>query len=154
IPARTTWGQAGSGRKRGARPVELVRQRRERSAKCLALGCSRTSSTGRTSCTMRGSVAGDFRSSWCRDRITHHPSAPTRPRRSALTPSSHTAHLHRLVAGIQHHDPGAADELFRRVTLRLECLARRMLRCYPLVRAQEQTDDVLQGASLRLLETL
>ncbi len=73
---------------------------------------------------------------------------------SAPSSSWHTEHLHRLVAGIQKHDPVAANELFHRVILRLECLARRMLRRYPVVRAQEQTADVLQGASLRLLGAL
>jgi RNA polymerase sigma factor (sigma-70 family) len=70
-------------------------------------------------------------------------------------PSSlRTEHLHSLLARWQQGERQAADELIRRVGHRLECLARGMLRCYPTVRAREQTADVLQEASLRLLKAL
>jgi RNA polymerase sigma-70 factor (ECF subfamily) len=51
-------------------------------------------------------------------------------------------------------DPAAADELFRRLGERLERLARKMLRGFPAVRRWEGTGDVLQNASLRLLQAL
>src|SRR5262249_40359346 len=51
-------------------------------------------------------------------------------------------------------DPAAADELFRRLGERLERLARRMLRGFPKVGRWERTPDVVQNASLRLLQAL
>jgi RNA polymerase sigma-70 factor (ECF subfamily) len=47
-----------------------------------------------------------------------------------------------------------SDELLRHVGGRLERLARKMLRGFPAVRRWEQTDDVLQNATLRLLRAL
>jgi RNA polymerase sigma factor (sigma-70 family) len=74
---------------------------------------------------------------------------------SALQPSSlATQQLHPLLARWQQGDRQAADELIRRVGLRLEALASRMLRRYPVVRTQAQTSDVMQEASLRLLKAL
>src|SRR5438874_5131516 len=58
--------------------------------------------------------------------------------------------LDRMRAG----DPAARDELFRHACGRLERLTRRMLRDFPGVRRWEQTDDVLQGALVRLLRAL
>jgi RNA polymerase sigma-70 factor (ECF subfamily) len=58
--------------------------------------------------------------------------------------------LDRMRAGV----PGADDELFRHMGGRLERLARKMLRGFPAVRRWEQTADVLQQASLRLLQAL
>jgi RNA polymerase sigma-70 factor (ECF subfamily) len=58
--------------------------------------------------------------------------------------------LSRIEAG----DPAARDELLRGVAGRLERLARKMLRQFPQVRRWAQTDDVLQGAALRLLRAL
>ena len=51
-------------------------------------------------------------------------------------------------------DAGAADQLFRAVGARLECLAHRMVRGFPKVRALTETADVLQSSLLRLLNTL
>src|SRR5262249_22046187 len=68
--------------------------------------------------------------------------------------SLHTQHLICLVQRMRQGDPSASNELLRRAGERLECLARRMLRGYPVVRAQEQTADVLQVASLGLLDAL
>jgi RNA polymerase sigma-70 factor (ECF subfamily) len=66
-------------------------------------------------------------------------------------PSTYLRHLvDRLRAG----DEAASNELLRRAGDRLEGLAHRMLRCYPNVRRYEQTGDVLQGATLRLLRAL
>src|SRR5579885_1307392 len=51
-------------------------------------------------------------------------------------------------------DATAFDELLRCACERLHNLARKMLRSYPNVHRWEQTDDVLQNASLRLYRTL
>src|ERR1700677_4641357 len=48
----------------------------------------------------------------------------------------------------------AADDLLRIVIVRLEKLARRMLRTFPNVRVLADTDNVLQNSLLRLLRTL
>jgi RNA polymerase sigma factor (sigma-70 family) len=58
--------------------------------------------------------------------------------------------LDRLRAG----DPSARDELLNIAADRLSRLARKMLRGYPGVRRWEQTDDVLQNASMRLCRAL
>ena len=68
--------------------------------------------------------------------------------------SLHTAHLAHLVERMRQGDPLATDELIRRTGLRLEALARQMLRRYPGVRAQVQTADVVQESRLRLLAAL
>ena len=60
------------------------------------------------------------------------------------------AWLDRLAAG----DRTAPDELLRHVGGRLRALTRQMLRGYPGVHRWEQTDDVLQGALVRLLRAL
>src|SRR5262245_11278927 len=67
---------------------------------------------------------------------------PMPPSTSALR----TEHLPGLLARWRQGDAVAADELIRRVTPRLECLARQMLRRYPVVRGQVQTADVMQEA--------
>lgn len=51
-------------------------------------------------------------------------------------------------------DTKAADELLRLVMARLEKLANRMLRSFPNIRNQVETEDVLQNSLLRLLHTL
>jgi RNA polymerase sigma-70 factor (ECF subfamily) len=51
-------------------------------------------------------------------------------------------------------DCAATDELFRHLGDRLVRLANKMLRSFPAVRRWEQTQDVLQNASLRLLRAL
>jgi RNA polymerase sigma factor (sigma-70 family) len=68
--------------------------------------------------------------------------------------SLHTEHLAPLLARMQQGDQAAIDELIRRTAIRLEELARRMLRRFPIVRGQVQTGDVVQEASLRLLNAL
>src|SRR5262249_52752595 len=77
--------------------------------------------------------------------------------RSPLSPSGQsprTAQLHDWLTRMNAGDQRARDELLRSVTLRLEVLARRMLRRFPQLRRWEQTDDVLQGALLGLLAAL
>jgi RNA polymerase sigma-70 factor (ECF subfamily) len=68
--------------------------------------------------------------------------------------SFRTSHLLGLVDRMRAGDPAAADELFRRLGERLERLARKMLRGFPAVRRWEQTVDLVQKASLRLLQAL
>lgn len=51
-------------------------------------------------------------------------------------------------------DPKAADELFRSIGNRLDHLARRMLAGFPTVKHYAETDDVVQGASMRLLTAI
>jgi RNA polymerase sigma-70 factor (ECF subfamily) len=62
--------------------------------------------------------------------------------------------MRQLVARLQEGDGRASDELLRRAGARLEALARRMLCRFPNVGRYEQTGDVLQGATLRLLRAL
>jgi RNA polymerase sigma factor (sigma-70 family) len=58
--------------------------------------------------------------------------------------------LQRMQAG----DRGGLDELLRHACDRLQRLARRMLGDHPAVKRWAQTDDVLQGALLRLARAL
>jgi RNA polymerase sigma-70 factor (ECF subfamily) len=51
-------------------------------------------------------------------------------------------------------DQDAADCLFREVGQRLEVIARKMLRAFPVLRGCAETGDVLQGSLVRLLNTL
>jgi RNA polymerase sigma factor (TIGR02999 family) len=63
--------------------------------------------------------------------------------------------LHPLVERIQQGDRAASDQLLRCCADRLESLVRKMLRRYfPHGRPLDDTDDILQNASLRLLRTL
>jgi RNA polymerase sigma-70 factor (ECF subfamily) len=63
----------------------------------------------------------------------------------------HTAELRDLLA---RSDRAARDELLRRVQENLRRLAHNLLRSYPSVVRWEATDDVLNGAMLRLLRAL
>src|SRR5215471_11990239 len=69
-------------------------------------------------------------------------------------PSVNTKHLHHLLDRMRAGDGAAREELLRQTCARLEVLARKMLRRFPTVKAWAQTDDVLQGALLRLLRSL
>lgn len=55
---------------------------------------------------------------------------------------------------LRNGDAAACDGLLRCACERLHNLAHKMLRSYPNVHRWEQTDDVLQNASLRLYRTL
>jgi RNA polymerase sigma-70 factor (ECF subfamily) len=66
----------------------------------------------------------------------------------------HTTQIQRWTRLLREGDRAAPDELVRAAAGRLEALARKMLRGFPGVRRYEQTDDVLQGALLRLLRAL
>jgi RNA polymerase sigma-70 factor (ECF subfamily) len=68
--------------------------------------------------------------------------------------SVRTTQLHAWLDRLHAGDRAAADALLRATAGRLERLARRMLRGFPNVRPWADTDDVLQGALLRLLRTL
>jgi RNA polymerase sigma-70 factor (ECF subfamily) len=65
-----------------------------------------------------------------------------------------TARMHDYLGRMQAGDQEAAGALIRAVGGRLERLARRMLRGFPNVRRWADSDDVLQGALVRLLRTL
>jgi RNA polymerase sigma-70 factor (ECF subfamily) len=65
-----------------------------------------------------------------------------------------TLRLHRCVERWQAGDRAAGDELLRALGVRLEHLARKMLRDFPNVRQWAETLDVLQGSLIRLLHTL
>jgi RNA polymerase sigma factor (sigma-70 family) len=69
-------------------------------------------------------------------------------------PSAHTTQLHDWLERIRAGDLAARDDLLRCLGLRLERLARKMLRRYPRVQRWADTDDVLQNALLRLLRAL
>src|SRR5438045_2374951 len=69
-------------------------------------------------------------------------------------PTLSTKELHGWLDRMRAGDPAAADELVRRVGGRLERLAHKMLRRYRNVRRWADTDDVYQGAMLRLLHSL
>jgi RNA polymerase sigma-70 factor (ECF subfamily) len=71
-----------------------------------------------------------------------------------MTDSLRTSQLLSLLDRMRAGALGADDELFRHMGGRLERLARKMLRGFPAVRRWEQTADVLQQASLRLLQAL
>jgi RNA polymerase sigma-70 factor (ECF subfamily) len=55
---------------------------------------------------------------------------------------------------MQGGDLGAREEILRHVRGRLERLTRKMLQDYPRVKRYEETDDVLQRATVRLLDAL
>jgi RNA polymerase sigma factor (sigma-70 family) len=65
-----------------------------------------------------------------------------------------TTNMHRWIDALRAGDDRAAEDLLRAVGGRLDRLARRMLKGFPNVRRWADTDDVLQGASLRLFRTL
>lgn len=65
-----------------------------------------------------------------------------------------TAALDDLLGRARAGCPSAWDELLGRSQQQFENLARRMLRGFPAVRRAEDTADVLQGATIRLLRAL
>jgi RNA polymerase sigma-70 factor (ECF subfamily) len=68
--------------------------------------------------------------------------------------SFRTSQLLTLLERLRAGDRAAADELFQHAGDRLERLARKMLRGFPAVRRWEETGDILQDASVRLLRAL
>jgi RNA polymerase sigma-70 factor (ECF subfamily) len=69
-------------------------------------------------------------------------------------PSFNTIRLQDLLARMKAGDPESRNELVRASQNRLETLARRMLRNFPKVGRWADTDDVFQGAIMRLLRAL
>jgi RNA polymerase sigma factor (sigma-70 family) len=69
-------------------------------------------------------------------------------------PPLDTQRLQDCVGRWQAGDRNAADELLAAAAARLQHLAHRMLRGFPTVRPYAETGDVLQGALLRLLNSL
>jgi RNA polymerase sigma-70 factor (ECF subfamily) len=67
---------------------------------------------------------------------------------------STTAHLRLLLGRLRAGDDAAFGVLLDHFEGRFRSLARRMLRSFPDVRHHEQTDDVLQGALMRLHSAL
>ena len=65
-----------------------------------------------------------------------------------------TTELHDLLGRVAAADRPARDELVRRTAGNLERLTRKMLHGYPTVRRWEETADVVQQATLRLLRAL
>ncbi len=87
------------------------------------------------------------------------PPAPTPPALSSRDhtvddPLIQTTSLLAMLTRYREGDTAALDELLRRINGRLERLATRMLRSYPVVRDHEQTADVLQNALIRLTRAL
>jgi RNA polymerase sigma-70 factor (ECF subfamily) len=68
--------------------------------------------------------------------------------------SSQTLHTQAYLDRIRGGDEAARGELLASACERLRNLARKMLKGYPNVHRWEQTDDVLQNATLRLHRTL
>lgn len=71
-----------------------------------------------------------------------------------LDASPHTEQLRGWLVRMRAGDAAATDELIRHVGQRLERLTRQMLRGHPALKRWTETDDVLQGALLRLLRAL
>lgn len=65
-----------------------------------------------------------------------------------------TTFMRQLVDRYQQGDAAASDELLRRISVRMQGIARRMLRRFPGVQRWEQSEDVVQNAILRLLRAL
>src|SRR3978361_1443144 len=69
-------------------------------------------------------------------------------------PAFNSINLQEFIRRWQAGGRGAADDLLRATSTRLEKLARRMTRSFPNVRGQADTSDVLQNSLMRLLRTL
>jgi RNA polymerase sigma-70 factor (ECF subfamily) len=68
--------------------------------------------------------------------------------------SGHTARLQHWLDRMRDGDDQARNDLFAHAAERLRRLTSRMLRRFPALRRWEQTDDVLQNATLRLHRAL
>jgi RNA polymerase sigma-70 factor (ECF subfamily) len=69
-------------------------------------------------------------------------------------PTGHTQRLQHWLDRMHAGDEQARNQLFAHAGERLRQLTRRMLRRFPTLRRWEQTDDVLQNATLRLYRAL
>src|SRR5262249_29392867 len=85
----------------------------------------------------------------------HQPWCFSRSRGLDMTdPSPQTVHIQACLDRLRGGDEAARGELLDSACGRLRQLARKMLRGYPNVHRWEQTDDVLQNATLRLQRAL
>jgi RNA polymerase sigma factor (sigma-70 family) len=82
---------------------------------------------------------------------TTHDSEATVPMATTGEP---TSELDGLLERLRQGDTAARNEVVERACERLRRLTRRMLRNYPGVRRWSETDDVLQGAMIRLHRSL
>jgi len=71
-----------------------------------------------------------------------------------MSDADHSTEIQNCVNRLQAGDRSALDDLLNRATLRLGRLARKMLADFPGVHRWEETDDVLQNATLRLCRAL
>jgi RNA polymerase sigma-70 factor (ECF subfamily) len=69
-------------------------------------------------------------------------------------PSPETVQLQRWVQRMQSGDPAASEELFRHLGVRMQQLTRRMLNRHPAIRRWTESNDVFQGAVVRLCRAL
>jgi RNA polymerase sigma-70 factor (ECF subfamily) len=69
-------------------------------------------------------------------------------------PAGHTARLQHWLERMHQGDDRAPEHLIRHAEERLRRLTHKMLRNFPALRRWEQTDDVLQNATLRLHRSL
>jgi RNA polymerase sigma-70 factor (ECF subfamily) len=71
-----------------------------------------------------------------------------------MTDQLHTAYLNVLMERYKQGDASALHDLFLRCQVRLQTLARSMLRQYPSVRAYEETCDIVHIAASTLFRAL
>ena len=69
-------------------------------------------------------------------------------------PAVDSGTLEELIVRLSQGDDAAFTALIRHNTVRLESLARHMLRGYPALRRWVETDDVLQNSFMRLMRAL
>jgi RNA polymerase sigma-70 factor (ECF subfamily) len=69
-------------------------------------------------------------------------------------PTPETLQLQNWLERMRSGDAGALDELLRHFSARLQRLTRQMLQCHPAVKRWVETDDVFQGALLKLTRAL
>lgn len=69
-------------------------------------------------------------------------------------PSPETLQLQGCLLRMRAGDPAALDEVFRHLGDQLRRLARQMLRTHPAVKRWVETDDVTQGALVRLMRAV
>ena len=68
--------------------------------------------------------------------------------------SPSTIRIQQCIDRLQMGDPQAREELIGAACERLKRLTRKMLRSYPRVKRWDETDDVFQGATMRLYRSL
>jgi RNA polymerase sigma-70 factor (ECF subfamily) len=86
--------------------------------------------------------------------VTEWGSHQRRAGRVMAEPIGHTAKLQHWLDQLRAGDRQARNELLAHAGERLQHLTRKMLRRFPRLRRWEQTDDVVQDATLRLHRSL